>query len=1217
MPSWYTVLRREGILERGHSSAPRPPERDGGSLTWTSFNVGPSELLDSGWTVRSFREIRQQYIVAARSPGTERTSLDNPARPLIDFLVASSPLAVVGVSLRTAADLRDLYGYVVEPAYRRGLTLLVASDRTLAELDPADFADPIGYAWTLERLEYVASRFALGAGPDDLPPLTPIEMLLYRSMRERGLAPIAQYGIGKFRVDFAFADVRLAVECDGRQWHDPDRDARRDAVLGSKGWTVLHFSGADISHDAPACAARVVVEVTRRRATVESEQPEIAIPVRRSLRSRIIAWLRAHLSVPSRPTATLPARDVSERQVPTIVATSRAWVDGLDQEQREAALAHDGIVQVIAPAGSGKTTVLIARVRELLARGVAPNRILCCTFNAAAADELQARLHQAGVEGVEAATFHAVGRRILKRAELLRRNVAPMSTSQWRRLAKQAMDATPEGLWVDAPDARDRISDLKLGRMLTPEEFDQVAAGPAEQTLAKLYHLYEEQLEVADRNDFDDFIFRAVRLLQTDAAVRRHWQGEFTAVLVDEYQDIEPAQELLVQILAAPEDLLFCVGDEDQCLYAWRRAKVERVIELDQAYPGLERHALARNYRCPTAVVTASRGLIARNHRRFPKQILPGGVAQGEIKIVGATDLASQAAHAARLVKDLEQGEGVVLARTTRVLSEIAVGLAQAGIRFFGPERIKKRSGEPAVLLSYLRALGVPDTARPEDIDTIFRVPNRYLPDDLEHNLASALRSGQTFSRAVQRLRIPEPWRREKVLEGAALFDELSLVADAGHLIALLRTRGGLDRYFADAEQLNPTDQSAVDSLAHAQDVATGMGVVEFAGALDYEANIIEQHFDPKGIELATIHGAKGRQWPLVIVAGFEEGELPHARSMENADDPAGELEAERRLAYVAVTRASHRLLLLHTFGQPSRFIAEAALVAQTAPTTPLAEQLVRVAGVGIAPTTRAVRLGSSSGMEYEVDELLEERLESAPRVLVPAAGRAADGSIPCSLPGCKGVVRSDFVRAVAGGYAGLCPRYEVHEALVGADPTLTALWGQLAAVNEGAYRDWRTAQGGKRDLVGGALRCSVPGCGGIVKPEYVVEIDGEAGGVCGQRALHAALAAADPVAAGVLERFEDAARQARTDKYRETLTALGGIPCAVPGCRGVVGPAYVIDLEDGPSGICGMVAEHERLAESDGVARAAVDRYVSYRNARSRDAFGAGDDVYGEPDAW
>lgn len=1182
-------------------SVPAVPVREGAALLWVPAGVDPSALQKQGWNVHSFRDLRDRYITPARSRGTARTSLDNPAKPLLDLLGSTKAFAVVGVSLRTAADLRDLYGFVIEPAYRRELKLLVSSDRDLDELDPQVFVDPVGYGWTLERLRHIANRFRLGPSPDGLPPMTPIEALLHQAMRKLGLTPRAQYGIGPYRADFAFPDWRLIVECDGRQWHDPERDRRRDIALRREGWEPLHLTGSEITRDPAACAARVMREVAARRATAESDQPPVDIPVRRSWWSRLVAWLRLRLSRTQKDAATPPEPGGGEP------AATPVWVADLDPEQRSAVMSHDGVVQVIAPAGSGKTTVLVARVRELAARGVPPNRILCCTFNAAAADELQARLHQAGVEGVDAATFHAVGRRILKQADALRGDPLTTSYGQWRRLAKLAMDATPDGVWIDAPEAKEQISGLKLGRMVTVEEFADVAATPAERTLAALYGLYEAALTEQERSDFDDFIFQAVRLLQRDGDVRRHWQGEYTAVLVDEYQDIEPAQELLIQILAAPEDLLLCVGDEDQCLYAWRRASVERVIELDQLYPGLERHALARNYRCPVRVVDASRSLIARNRRRFPKQILAGRAAPGEITLAGATDLQAQAAHAARLVRNLDQGQAVVLARTARVLSEIATGLAQAGIRFFGPERIKRRTGEPAVILSYVRLLGSPGQARPEDVDAVFRVPNRFLPDEAELNVASGLRSGLSFVQSVTRLRASEDWRRERLAEGARLFDELATIQDAAELIHRLRTDGGLDRHYADSERLNPTDQSAIDTLAAAEATATGMGVIEFADALDYQATIIEQHFDTKGIELATIHGAKGRQWPLVVVAGVDEQELPHARSLSQGSDPEGELEGERRLAYVALTRASDRLVLLHSSDRPSRFIAEAALAIESRPLAsgsapPIAEQ-PSAPRPSTTPSARPrfdIPDISSPNQSAPVSSPRPTSLAEAARraVLVPATERAGDGSIPCSLPGCIGRVAAAFVCEARGGFVGLCPRFEIHEAIATNDAASEAIWVELKALSDAARRAWRSATVGLSD---DGTPCSLPGCGGLVNARYQFELDGEMVGLCPQRVLHQALARRDASARAALKRLETESRRnwSRTAfdgglDIRAQLLAEGGIPCSLPGCDGVVGATYVVDSSDGEVGVCGLAAVHERLADDDPAVRTELDRLLS-----------------------
>jgi hypothetical protein len=297
----------------------------------------------------------------------------------------------------------------------------------------------------------------------------------------------------------------------------------------------------------------------------------------------------------------------------------------LDAEQRRAVDAGDGVVQVVAPAGSGKTAVLVGRVCELLRRGVRPDRILCTTFNRDARLELRDRLEAAGVSAVQARTFHSVGMWLMGEEGLLRPGGVrgQLSLGQWRRLATIA--ARDEGHWIDPADARAVISSIKLGRLATPAEFRREMGrdedGPA---LARMYELYERQLSEERVHDFDDLVLVAVRALREDGELRERWQERFEQVLVDEYQDIEPAQELLVRILAAPHDGFFCVGDEDQTLYGWRRASVRRILELDVAYPGLERIALAHNYRCPREVVEASRRLIEHNRIRFPKAILAG-----------------------------------------------------------------------------------------------------------------------------------------------------------------------------------------------------------------------------------------------------------------------------------------------------------------------------------------------------------------------------------------------------------------------------------------------------------------------------------------------------------------------------------------------------------------------------------------------------------------
>ncbi|HPF36695.1 MAG TPA: ATP-dependent helicase [Candidatus Krumholzibacteria bacterium] len=454
-------------------------------------------------------------------------------------------------------------------------------------------------------------------------------------------------------------------------------------------------------------------------------------------------------------------RSPTSVEVPESVPRWRRWLsrlsrsgdvgddrERLDRQQMAAVRAGDGVVQIIAPAGSGKTTVLVRRVLELRDRGAPPESILCMSFNRNAKLEMAERLEKAGLSGVVVRSFHGMGREILAREGRLRSTLGELPEPVLQTLLDRitpAADAPAASL--SCAQARNLISGFKLADMVPPEQ----AGHP-------LYTAYEDELRRRDQLDFDDLIARSVRLLQDDANVRRRWQARFQRVLVDEYQDIEPAQALLVGILAAPQDSLFCVGDEDQCIYAWRRAAVERIIELDQVYPGLERHALQRNYRCGRRITQASRRLVQHNRVRFRKPLLAGSADRGSITAFSTCDRSAGARWTARALKGSEPGTTAVLARTDRLLQEVRAACERGGVPL-------------------------------------------------------------------------------------------------------------------------------------------------------------------EGLDLATIHGAKGREWPRVILYGVDEGLAPHAASLKT-----GGLEAERRLFYVALTRARERLEIVCTRGRESRFLGEAGI---------------------------------------------------------------------------------------------------------------------------------------------------------------------------------------------------------------------------------------------------------------------------------------------------
>ncbi|HEV7808509.1 MAG TPA: ATP-dependent helicase [Solirubrobacteraceae bacterium] len=630
----------------------------------------------------------------------------------------------------------------------------------------------------------------------------------------------------------------------------------------------------------------------------------------------------------------LCAQDGPPRRRPAATTAGR-----LDDSQLAAVSAHDGVVQIIAPAGSGKTTVLIARAAELVRRGVAAERILCTTFNKDAQRELQARLLAAGLGSVRAQTFHSLGYGILRDCRGLRSGeVRTLSFGQWRRLSAVASRASPDNEWIEPPVAAGMVSAIKLGRLMTPKEYRRHApADGAGHTIATIYDLYERELAGQNANDFDDLIFLALRRLQRDAQLREQWQRRYDHVLVDEYQDIDPAQETLVQILAAPQDGLFAVGDEDQTLYAWRSASVERIVGLDGLYPGLQRVGLDHNYRCPAAVVECSRQIIENNHSRFPKRILPADARMlpddpRPVIHQAYPQLDAGAADVARKLSVSQRGQIVVLARTSRMLRICAEACVPLDVKISAPETVFEPAGARAALEAYCRLLGDVRNARPEDVATVFRHPGRGLPLAADRPVADLLADGLTFEQAVGRLHDVAEHARRRVADGARILDTAAtLSADAPRCIRFLRREGGLDEHFTEYEELTGgVEKVEIELLQDAIGQSAGMSVAAYAQHLTSQSDALRAiRDDDDGVELTTVHRAKGRQWPTVIVFGCDEGQMPHKRSLEDlAAGNRDALEAERRVAYVAFTRAQQRLVVLTTAGNASRFCVEAGLVA-------------------------------------------------------------------------------------------------------------------------------------------------------------------------------------------------------------------------------------------------------------------------------------------------
>jgi len=546
----------------------------------------------------------------------------------------------------------------------------------------------------------------------------------------------------------------------------------------------------------------------------------------------------------------------------------------LAPDQRAAATAPPGPVLCVAPAGSGKTTTLIARIAWLVATGVDPATIAAITFNRRAAEELSERmgvvLASLGVapSAVRVRTFHALGLEILRGAG---RPVRPL-VDRMTVLARVAPEAGPAG-WRRLDTL---ISRMKLDLGLTA---DEVAADDQPGPVAQTFVAYERAVAATGGLDFDDLIVHSLRLLDGHASALAMWRSRCAHLLVDEVQDVDRSQLRLALLLAAPENRIFLVGDDDQSIYGWRLADVRRVLDLAASLPDLRRVDLVTNYRCPSPVLERAVRLVAVNRERFAKRIEPRQGAAG--RLILAPDGRDEFVRLRRVLLAFGPEDGTtraVLARTNRDLHPAA-----------------------AVALE----LGIP-----------FRAPGLTL------------------------------------LVESPLVDELIEAASPNRppLVALAAVLADERRVRAATPAPSPEDPLA-DRHAIARALIAWCAPYRDVRTLDVAVTetrrrLAELRRDDAALSLATAHGTKGLEFDHVAVIGLEDGRFPSARAIADAPEPERALEEERRLAYVAWTRARRSLTLVYDPSVPSRFLLEAFSPSELGPP---AQAVVTRHGAGAA----------------------------------------------------------------------------------------------------------------------------------------------------------------------------------------------------------------------------------------------------------------------------
>jgi DNA helicase-2/ATP-dependent DNA helicase PcrA len=637
----------------------------------------------------------------------------------------------------------------------------------------------------------------------------------------------------------------------------------------------------------------------------------------------------------------------------------------LNAAQREAVAATDGPVLVVAGAGSGKTRVLTYRIAHLIHDlEVSPYSILAITFTNRAADEMKQRIERLVgrvVGGMWISTFHSACVRILRRdAPLLgyRSAFSIYDDIDSRRLIEfcvRDLDLDPKRFPPKAIKAA--ISNAK-NELVDFESFAAQGSGPYHERVADVYRLYQQRLLEASAMDFDDLLMITVELFGAFPDVLDHYQDRFRYVLVDEYQDTNHAQYQLVQLLGAKHRNVCVVGDSDQSIYAFRGADIRNILDFERDYPDARVVMLERNYRSTQTILDAANSVISQNAARKPKNLWTDLGVGDPVTVYRAEDEHDEAAFIAEEVGKLGD-EGVsasniaVFYRThaqSRVIEEILVRYGVPYQVIGGPKFYERR--EVKDVLAYLRAMVNEDDQ--VAMKRIVNVPKRGIGvTTVGHVDRFAEAEGVSFTGALSR--IEENPRvsaraRKQIGEFLALLEELRERADEGPRAALeavleltgyqvaleeegtmealgrvenLRELTGVAEEFESAGPLGGSEEQdwdALDGLRRLELFLESVSLATDVDGLDEEAG---------AITLMTLHNAKGLEFPVIFIAGLEEGVFPHMRSL---GDPE-QLEEERRLCYVGLTRAQERLYLslaiarnlwgATNYNTPSRFLRE------------------------------------------------------------------------------------------------------------------------------------------------------------------------------------------------------------------------------------------------------------------------------------------------------
>ena len=628
--------------------------------------------------------------------------------------------------------------------------------------------------------------------------------------------------------------------------------------------------------------------------------------------------------------------------------------DTLNDRQCEAVKHTEGPLLITAGAGSGKTKVLTCRIAHLLELGVAPYRILAITFTNKAAKEMKERVENlvgAQADSIWLSTFHSFCAKLL-RFEVdgfhgYTRNFTIYDSSDQLVLVKECLKKlnlddkqfTPRSVLGTISSAKNVLMDARA--------FAAKASDFYEQKVADIYAMYQEKLRENNAVDFDDLLFLAVRLLQENDEVREKYQSRFQYILVDEYQDTNHAQYALTKILAARWRNICVVGDADQSIYAWRGADIRNIIDFTRDYPDAASIKLEQNYRSTKTILNAANAVIDNNESRPKKTLWTENPTGNKIIHYQAQTEHDEADYIAGVIYNRHEishepyGDMAILFRTnaqSRVLEEKLMRYAipytmVGGTKFYDRKEIKD-------VLAYLRLLYNPEDSL--SLTRIINVPKRNIgATTMEHVAAYAEEQGISLFEALSSTDdIPVTKRARASLENfaAMIFDLLNDIEgkDVLSLIETVIKQTGYGEMLDKEAEHDPQGESRKENVGEFLSVAKDYmdsnpegNLQDFLENVALVSDVDDFESSDSKVTLMTLHAAKGLEFPVVFLTGLDEGLFPHSRTLM---DPT-QVEEERRLAYVGITRAERQLYVTNAvtrtmYGRisaymPSRFLAE------------------------------------------------------------------------------------------------------------------------------------------------------------------------------------------------------------------------------------------------------------------------------------------------------